>query len=95
MFVKLLIKFVYFLTIFLAVFSILLTHHSQIIAKENKKSNKTEPNLPPDFLWCGSSDNNTYLDFCFSSEKICKNFALKRREANGGKLTLCRPTKMK
>ena len=79
----------------LAFLLIFLTFNNQIIAKENNNSNKADLKLSPDILWCGSSDNNTYLDFCFSTEKMCKNFALKRREANGGKLTLCRPTKIK
>ena len=79
----------------LAFLLIFFTSNNQIIAKENKNSNKADPKPTTDILWCGSSDNNTYLDFCFSTEKICKNFALKRRESNGGKLTLCRPTKIK
>ena len=92
---KIIAKFTYFkvlLTVFILIF---LTYQNQIIAKENKNSNKTGSKLSSDLLWCGSSDNNTYLDFCFSKEKICKNFALKRRETNGGKLILCRPTKIK
>ncbi len=74
---------------------LILGWHNQIIAKDRIKTNKTDSKLPTDFLWCGTSDNNTYLDFCFSSEKVCKDFALKRRQTNGGKLTLCRPTKIK
>jgi len=92
---RLLTKFTQLFIVFSACFLIILTYHGQIIAKENKKSNKSDVRLSTDILWCGSSDNNTYLDFCFSTEKICKNFALKRRETNGGKLIICRPTKIK
>tara|TARA_A100001011_G_C14308405_1_gene844345 strand:- start:50 stop:334 length:285 start_codon:yes stop_codon:yes gene_type:complete len=78
-----------------ALLFIVLIFTKQSIAKEEKKSQKAVPKLPANYLWCGTSDNNTYLDFCFPSEKECKNFSLKRRETNGGKLTMCRPTKIK
>ena len=88
-------KFTYYFIIFSTVTFLVLSWQPQIIAKERSKSNKTDSKLPANFLWCGTSDNNTYIDFCFSTEKVCKNFAVKRRNTNGGKLTLCRPTKIK
>jgi hypothetical protein len=95
MYQNLLSKFIHFFVVFFAVLLIVLIFNSQSVARDNDKSNKIGSKLPPNFLWCGTSDNNTYIDFCFSTQKVCKNFALKRREINGGKLTLCRPTKIK
>ena len=90
-FYKILSLFSFFLVIFFQSVVLSAPAHS----REKDKNEKTITKLPPNFLWCGSSDNNTYLDFCFSSEKVCKDFALKRRETNGGKLTMCRPSKIK
>ncbi len=92
---KFLVKYVHCLITLIITLLLMLSGHGKIIAKEKNKNNRVESRLPPDFLWCGTSDNNTYLDFCFQTEKVCKNFALKRRETNGGKLTLCRPTRIK
>ncbi len=92
---KSLTKPISYFFVFLTFALLILPWSSQLISKEKGGPNNRTSKLPPDFLWCGSSDNNTYLDFCFSTEKVCKKFSLKRRDVNGGKLTLCRPTKMK
>ena len=63
-----------------------------------KKDQNEKPMIDPItgalIMWCAKTDNNTHIGHCFVKQKKCKEYSLRKFEENGGKLYLCRPTRL-
>ena len=63
-----------------------------------KKDQNDKPMIDPItgslIMWCAKTDNNTHIGHCFVKQKKCKEYSLRKFEENGGKLYLCRPTRL-
>lgn len=64
------------------------------IKKKNDKDKNNEKIINPSIMWCAKTDNNTHIGHCFKKQKDCKEFSYLRFEERGGKLHLCRPTRL-
>jgi len=80
------------------VFFIVFIFFSNNTLSVTKKDQNEKPMIDPItgslIMWCAKTDNNTHIGHCFVKQKKCKEYSLRKFEENGGKLYLCRPTRL-
>tara|TARA_B100000965_G_C19362378_1_gene656594 strand:+ start:509 stop:805 length:297 start_codon:yes stop_codon:yes gene_type:complete len=79
---------------YLAIFVFFSTEGISVTKRNQIEKPLIDPVTGALIMWCAKTDNNTHIGHCFVKQKKCKEYSLKKFEENGGKLFLCRPTRL-